>query len=344
MPFFEKMFPARADQERRAREIEDLQKAKIMQDIFKVTREQTPVFSQYDLGDQPRETPQATNQALSEMFNKEYESPDARIAELGKGIESKRAQLSMEQKPELTISEFAAIKKADKETDNTPMVATEQDALATGGKITPGTPTTRGNIKLLAAMERTRQMAEAASGRQANTFEQQEKMAEAAEKRKPATESQARAALFANRVEQADPILEEQTDYVKSANPIWFTVQKGAPDFANAMRDPQFRQYDQARRNFLNSILRRESGAVISPTEFADGNRQYFPLPGDDEKTLEQKRQNRLVAIANLKNEGGKAYKPLYSDPIAVGAALQSGKISERQAKHILKRDFGFKD
>ncbi len=65
--------------------------------------------------------------------------------------------------------------------------------------------------------------------------------------------------------------------------------------------DDKIRQARQAERNFGTAILRRESGAAISPSEFATMEKQYFPRPGDDEQTLKQKAQNRQTAIDNFK-------------------------------------------
>lgn len=62
---------------------------------------------------------------------------------------------------------------------------------------------------------------------------------------------------------------------------------------------------DQAQRNFLNAILRRESGAAISPGEFANGTRQYFPHPGDSAQVRAQKARNRDIAIAGIRREAG---------------------------------------
>jgi len=67
----------------------------------------------------------------------------------------------------------------------------------------------------------------------------------------------------------------------------------------------EFQQVDQAQRNFLNAVLRRESGAVISPEEFESGKKQYFPIPGDDEANLKLKRQNREQATKNFLGQAG---------------------------------------
>ena len=59
---------------------------------------------------------------------------------------------------------------------------------------------------------------------------------------------------------------------------------------------------EQAQRNFVNAILRQESGAVISPVEFENAKKQYFPSVGDSEEVKKQKAENRRVAIESIRN------------------------------------------
>lgn len=127
---------------------------------------------------------------------------------------------------------------------------------------------------------------------------------------KTPTEAQAKASLFATRVQDSDAILKANEQSIVSQNPVLYQAQSYAEGSTlfNSLASDVVRQQRQAERNFLNSILRRESGAVISPTEFAEGAKQYFPRPGDDAKTLEQKARNREVAKQALINEAGNAY------------------------------------
>jgi hypothetical protein len=67
---------------------------------------------------------------------------------------------------------------------------------------------------------------------------------------------------------------------------------------------------DQAKRNFVNAVLRRESGAVISPSEFENAHVQYFPVPGDSEKVLAQKKANRELVKNQFIRSAGRAYQP----------------------------------
>jgi hypothetical protein len=61
----------------------------------------------------------------------------------------------------------------------------------------------------------------------------------------------------------------------------------------------------QARKNFATAVLRKESGASISPTEFADVDRIYFPQPGDSASTISQKQRARDLAINSLAVQAG---------------------------------------
>lgn len=75
----------------------------------------------------------------------------------------------------------------------------------------------------------------------------------------------------------------------------------------NIMKNEERQQYEQAQRNFINAVLRKESGAVISPEEFKNARQQYFPQPGDKTGTVTQKAQNRETAINNLYRSAGVA-------------------------------------
>ena len=47
-----------------------------------------------------------------------------------------------------------------------------------------------------------------------------------------------------------------------------------APEF---MKTTDRQKYEQAQRDWVNANLRKESGAVISDSEFANASKQYFP-------------------------------------------------------------------
>jgi len=115
--------------------------------------------------------------------------------------------------------------------------------------------------------------------------------------------SQATAAGFATRVVDSNNIFDEldaipgfdATSIVERKKPqIWKSV--------------EMQRQEQAERNYVNAVLRRESGAAISPEEFASAEIQYFPRWGDSDAVLKQKRDNRKRVEQNLINESGAAY------------------------------------
>lgn len=66
-------------------------------------------------------------------------------------------------------------------------------------------------------------------------------------------------------------------------------------------------QVEQGQRSFVNAINRRESGAAISDTEWENAKKTYFPQPGEDAKTIAQKRRAREIAIQGIKYATGEA-------------------------------------
>ncbi|EKS37757.1 hypothetical protein [Afipia clevelandensis] len=81
----------------------------------------------------------------------------------------------------------------------------------------------------------------------------------------------------------------------------------------NNLKGADRQKYEQAKRDFINAQLRRESGAAISPSEFDSANKQYFPSVGDSAEVIAQKAANRRAAVEAMGREGGPSYKPKYT-------------------------------
>ncbi|WNG69281.1 hypothetical protein [Cupriavidus gilardii] len=133
----------------------------------------------------------------------------------------------------------------------------------------------------------------------------------AAEGKAP-TEFQSKAAMFGARAEEADRIL-SGLDYSPAALSAKQAVSNvplvggvlGAA--ANVVTSPENQKAEQAQRDFINAVLRQESGAVITDSEFDNARKQYFPQPGDSDAVKAQKAANRRTAIEGLKRGAGKA-------------------------------------
>ena len=144
------------------------------------------------------------------------------------------------------------------------------------------------------------------------------------------TEGQAKANLFGSRMLEADRILNELEG---KYNPLAVNAKVAAAETpiigglagwaGNAMLGEHGQQAEQAQRDFINAVLRRESGAVISEPEFKNAAKQYFPQQGDSKAVLDQKRRNRQLAIKGMEAEipGGFRSAPTLTSPGASGGS-----------------------
>jgi hypothetical protein len=169
---------------------------------------------------------------------------------------------------------------------------------------------------------------------------------------KPMTEGQAKANLFGGRMLESDSILSKLEDEGVSNTGIVKGIVQGTAGMVPLVGDKlseaagsgmnvlpgalggpssKQQQVDQARRDFLNAVLRRESGASIAQSEFMNAEKQYFPQPGDSSEVKAQKRRNRQLAVQLMLQEvpDGQRYKPRgtapNTPPPAGGAAAPEG-------------------
>lgn len=108
---------------------------------------------------------------------------------------------------------------------------------------------------------------------------------------------------FLLRAQDSDKII---TKFEDEGTSTWNKAMSGLPGgLGNHAISSEAQQLGQAKRDFINAVLRQESGAVISPEEFANAEQQYFPQPGDGPEVIAQKRANRENAIAGFRIRSG---------------------------------------
>jgi len=149
------------------------------------------------------------------------------------------------------------------------------------------------------------------------------------------TETQSNATAFGMRAKESNALLNQleksgtkNTGVVRSAvsgtlgmTPfIGEKLEQGAasamnvlPTFLGGPNEAQ-QSTDQARRNFVTAILRKESGAAISPSEFANESLKYFPQPGDSNLVVKQKQDARELAIKALEVQAGPGARYIKED------------------------------
>ena len=121
-------------------------------------------------------------------------------------------------------------------------------------------------------------------------------------------EGQGKAAGFSDRMFGSEAILRELDD---TNSGFWGGLAGAASDYTpNTLKSADRQRFEQAKRDFVNAQLRRESGAAISQKEFDNAAAQYFPQPGDTPQVIQQKQANRQSAISAMAREGGPSYRP----------------------------------
>lgn len=130
-------------------------------------------------------------------------------------------------------------------------------------------------------------------------------------KSKDMNEGQAKANLFGSRMREAGSVLNGLEDRgFKTPSLIKQGLSK-TPMIGGSLEllanktvaSGEQQQVEQAQRDFVNAVLRRESGAAISESEFSNATKQYFPQPGDGKEVLLQKRRNRELATTLMLSE-----------------------------------------
>lgn len=124
------------------------------------------------------------------------------------------------------------------------------------------------------------------------------------------TEVQANATQFANRMEDAEKNISGLEDQAGGITGAAQQIAGKVPVIGAAMQSEKYQKFDQAKSQFITALLRKESGAAISPSEFARYEKEFFPQPGNTQEVIEQKRQARKVAVDAMKKGTGPMYKP----------------------------------
>lgn len=145
---------------------------------------------------------------------------------------------------------------------------------------------------------------------------------------KAPTSDQFKTAEFAKRLDQAENVFGQLEGAGYSRASKRQGLLSYLPDFA---KSSDLKSQEQAERNFVNAVLRRESGAAISPSEFNSAEKQYFPRPGDTPEVLAQKKANRDQVRASLQaaSQGAYAQVPTIAMPKITKKVPKAGDIEK---------------
>lgn len=120
------------------------------------------------------------------------------------------------------------------------------------------------------------------------------------------------AANYFGRMQEAEGKLGQYQPTFKDYAAATMAMSGGAflSPLANTAVSGEGQKYYQAAADWVRAKLRKESGAVIAPSEMAQEIKTYFPMPGDKPETITQKAEARKQALAGMEQMGGRVVTP----------------------------------
>jgi hypothetical protein len=141
---------------------------------------------------------------------------------------------------------------------------------------------------------------------------------------KPFTEGQSKDVVFATRARGAlaefNPVADK---LISRSEALLDIVPLG---LGREYQDPDYQIAQRSGTEFLQAILRKDTGAAITPAEQEEYGKVYLPQPGDSPAILKSRAEARLRAVAAL--EAGMSPKQMLAVERASGLAPETTATS----------------
>jgi len=271
-----------------------------------ITRLQSSIQNQLDIEFTPLKTELETRKFLYEELKDDFTTAEKRAFELQ--LETKRNEIETKESDKKSVGDM--IQSALENGINLPPSVAER-MMRDGTREGALRILSQSGISLQDPLERGIKQA------QLNNLREQSAQ-QSGSSLKPLTATQSQALGYGERTLQASMVIDEVGNkFTGSLSRI-----SGLSLFPTGLKSSDRQRFEQSQRNFINAVLRRESGAAIAPSEFDSAALQYFPQPGDKQAVLIQKKQNRDLVIKNLLREAGVDTTPIdqsLNDPLGLG-------------------------
>jgi hypothetical protein len=144
------------------------------------------------------------------------------------------------------------------------------------------------------------------------------------------TESQSNATAYGMRMKEANAILDDLSKkgvlkgaLVEGVPLVGESLGKVLPSVLGGTSAAQ-QQVNQAKSNFITAVLRKESGAVISDSEFDREDKKYFPQVNDSPAVIKQKENARKLAIKAIEVQAGPGAKSIQQLQPSAGGGVDT--------------------
>jgi hypothetical protein len=144
------------------------------------------------------------------------------------------------------------------------------------------------------------------------------------------TESQSNATAYGMRMKEANAILDDLSKkgvlkgaVIEGTPLIGGALGQALPSVLGGTSAAQ-QQVNQAKSNFITAVLRKESGAVISDSEFDREDKKYFPQINDNAAVIKQKENARKLAIKAIEVQAGPGAKSIQQLQPSAGGGVDT--------------------
>ena len=144
------------------------------------------------------------------------------------------------------------------------------------------------------------------------------------------TESQSNATAYGMRMKEANAILDTMAKQgalrganIEAVPLVGESLGKVLPSVLGGTSAAQ-QQVNQAKSNFITAVLRKESGAVISDSEFDREDKKYFPQVNDSPAVIKQKENARKLAIKAIEVQAGPGAKSIQQLQPSAGGGVDT--------------------
>jgi len=144
------------------------------------------------------------------------------------------------------------------------------------------------------------------------------------------TESQSNATAYGMRMKEANAILDTMAKQgtlrganIEAVPLVGEGLGKVLPSVLGGTSGAQ-QQVNQAKSNFITAVLRKESGAVISDSEFDREDKKYFPQVNDNPAVIKQKENARKLAIKAMEIQAGPGAKNIQQLQPSAGGGVDT--------------------
>jgi hypothetical protein len=168
---------------------------------------------------------------------------------------------------------------------------------------------------------------------------------------KPLREHETKDAMWSERLSRSDAVIDKIAGVNADGNPVQGAYNPARPSnrfwpndgIMGMANSTNWQQYQQAAREGIAAILRKDTGAAVTTPEWDLYFPMLYPQPGDGPAVVAQKRVARQQAATALRAASGPAYDRMFQPGMPQSQSPQSAADPSKMSDDDLLKGLGIK-